>query len=100
MGIETELIALLAFSIVGQSLFARFEIETPPWRKVLKWTLLSLFTLSLHALVGHWALLLPLALGTAGSIFHIVWCRRNGIDPLRATPARRYYQLRGWTWPE
>ena len=23
-----------------------------------------------------------------------------GIDPLRATPRRKYYELRGWTWPE
>ena len=31
-------------------------------------------------------------------VFHFVWCRRHGIDPLRATPRRRYYELRGWTW--
>jgi len=100
MGIEVELVALLAFSIVGQSAFARFEIETPPWRKVLKWTTLCLVTLGLYRAVHHWALLFPLALATAGTTFHIAWCRRNGIHPLRATPARRYYELRGWTWRE
>ena len=30
MGIELELFVLLAFAVLGQSLFARFEIETPP----------------------------------------------------------------------
>ena len=46
------------------------------------------------------AIALPVALGGAGLTFHFVWCQRNGIHPLRATPRRRYYQLRGWTWPE
>ena len=100
MGIELELGALLAFAIVGQSAFARFEIETPVLRKIVKWFSLSGLTLVLYRFVGHWALLLPLALGLAGATFHVVWCKRHGIDPLRATPSRRYYALRGWTWPE
>lgn len=97
MGVELELATLLAFSIVGQSAFARFEIETPPWRKILKWTMMSGLTLLLYRAVHHWALLLPLGMAVAGSTFHIIWCRRNGIDPLRATPSHRYYELRGWT---
>ena len=100
MGIELELAVLLAFAIVGQSSFARFEIETPPLRKILKWFVLSGATLALSRYVGHWALLLPVTMGIAGATFHVVWCRRHGIDPIRATPSRRYYQLRGWTWPE
>jgi hypothetical protein len=100
MGIELELGVLLAFAIIGQSFFARFEIETPAARKVLKWTMLSTLTLLLYRGVGHWALLVPLTLGIAGTTFHVVWCRRNGIDALRATPSRRYYELRGWKWPD
>jgi len=100
VGIELELAILLAFAIIGQSAFARFEIETPPLRKILKWFTLSGLTLALARYVGHWALLVPVTVGLAGSIFHLVWCRRNGIDPLRATPSRRYYALRGWTWSE
>ena len=95
---ELELGALLALSILGQGMFSVFEIETPAWRKVLKWTMLAGLTLGLSRLVGHWALALPLALVVAGSAFHIRWCRRNGIDPIRATPRRRYYELRGWVW--
>lgn len=93
-----ELGVLLAIAIIGQATFAVFEVETPAWRKVLKWTLVSGLTLGLARLVGHWAVLLPIVGGIAGVVGHTVWCRRNGIDPLRGTPRRRYYQLRGWAW--
>jgi hypothetical protein len=99
MGIEFELFVLLAFAVLGQSLFARFEIETPPWRKIVKWFTLIAVTLGLYKVVCHWALAFPVAIGAAGTTFHFIWCRRNGIDPLRATPVRRYYELRGWQWP-
>src|SRR5689334_18427984 len=99
MGINLELSVLLAFSIIGQSSFGRFELETPAWRKILKWFVMTGLTLGIYKLAGHWALLLPLILAIAGTTFHFVWCRKNGIDPIRATPARKYYQLRGWQWP-
>ncbi len=100
MGIELELAVLLACAIVGQSTFAKFEIETPPWRKIMKWTMMSVLTVALYQWIRHWALLLPVGMLLIGSTFHLIWCKRNGIDPIRATPSRRYYQLRGWTWPE
>ena len=99
MGIELELFVLLVFAVLGQSTFARFEIETSPIRKMFKWASLCALTLGLSLVIGHWALLVPVLLGAAGTAFHIVWCRRNGIDPIRATPRRRYYELRGWPWP-
>lgn len=99
MGIELELFVLLIFAVLGQSLFARFEIETPPLRKIVKWFTMIALTLGLYTLIGHWALLVPTIMGVAGTTFHFIWCRRNGIDPLRATPARKYYELRGWPWP-
>ena len=98
MGIELELAVLLAFAIIGQSTFARFEIETPAIRKIVKWFTMVALTLLLYRFVGHWALAVPIGMGAAGTTFHFIWCRRNGIDPIRATPARKYYQLRGWTW--
>jgi hypothetical protein len=98
MGIDLELSTLLVFAVVGQSIFARFEIETPAWRKIVKWFVLAGVTLGIYEFVGHWALLFPLGMAIAGTTFHFIWCRRNGIDPFRATPARRYYQLRGWRW--
>jgi hypothetical protein len=99
MGVELELAVLLAFSVLGQSTFARFEIETPASRKILKWFTMAAITSGLYRVVGHWALLVPIVMGAAGTTFHFIWCRRNGIDPIRATPARKYYELRGWKWP-
>ena len=99
MGVELELAVLLAFAIVGQSSFARFEIETPALRKIFKWGTQAVLTVLLYRVVGHWALILPALIFVAGSTFHVIWCRRNGIDPWRATPHRRYYRLRGWKWP-
>ena len=56
--------------------------------------------MGLFLLAGHWALLFP-ALGVGvGTTFHFVWCRKNGIHPWAATPRRKYYELRGWTWRE
>jgi len=100
MGIRLELVALLLMSILGSGFFAVFEVETPALRKVIKWLTLTGATLLLYLVAGHWSLVLPIAAASAGTIFHVIWCRRNSIHPLRATPRRRYYELRGWTWPE
>lgn len=97
---EIELLVLLGLTIVGPSTFAVFEVETPSWRKILKWTIVCAVTLGLAARVGHWALLFPATAAIAGLAFHWTWCRRHGIDPLHATPRRRYYELRGWRWKE
>ena len=35
-----------------------------------------------------------------GSIVHTVWCKKHSIHPIYATPRRKYYELRGWVWPE
>ena len=100
MDLTPELGTLLGIAIVGPAVFAPFELETAPWRKILKWTMVCAFTLGLAQLVGHWAIGFPVAAGLAGAGFHFAWCRRNGIDPLRGTPRRKYYELRGWMWRE
>ncbi len=100
MGIELELAVLLILQVVGTETFAPFEIETPTWRKILKWLILASITLGLYALIGHWAAAVPVGLGLLGLTFHLIWCKKNGIHPLRATPRRRYYELRGWPWRE
>ena len=100
MGIELELVVLLAIAIAGPAIFAVFEIETPAWRKLLKWVVVCALTLALYRVAGHLALLLPIGLGALGVTAHFVWCRRNGIHPLRATPRRKYYEMRGWAGVE
>src|SRR5262249_38177772 len=96
VGIELELAALLAIAVIGQATFAVFEVETPAWRKILKWSLVVGLTLGLARVAGHWALVLPLAAGMAGVIGHTICGRRHGLDPIRGPPRRRYYDLRGW----
>lgn len=100
MRVELEFGVLFVIAVLGQSTFAVFEVETPAWRKITKSLVVRAATLALYTLVGHWSLLVPTGATAAGGTFHIVWCRRHGIHPIRATPRRRYYELRGWEWPQ
>lgn len=100
IGIELELSVLLTLLLFGAEIFAPFEVETPAWKKIVKWSFTILITLGLYKYIGHWSALVPVVLGLFGLGFHIVWCAKNGIHPIRATPRRRYYELRGWKWHE
>ena len=100
MGVELELYVLLAILILGSSIFAVFEVETARWRKALKLLIVSGGTVALYYAVGHVALVFPVSAAVIGTAFHFWWCRRHGIHPIHATPRRKYYELRGWQWPE
>lgn len=99
-GLTLTLGSLLVTVIIGASHFAIFEIETPRWRKALKWALVSAISIGLSFAIGAWAAAVPLAAGAIGVAFHYSWCAANKIDPVTATPRWRYYELRGWRWPE
>ena len=92
--------AMLLVAILGSSIFAPFEVETPAARKIAKWLIVSTLAAALSFVIGYRAALVPAALGVLGMAFHFGWCVKNGIHPLQATPRRRYYELRGWPWPE
>ena len=100
MGLELELIVLLVVQTLGSAIFARFETETPIWKRLLKWSIMHGGTIGLYFLVGHWSLLFPLAMGVLGGTLHFVVCRKHGFDLINATPRRAYYAFRGWHWPE
>jgi hypothetical protein len=100
MGIELELFMLLVLQLLGTEIFGEFERGTPAGRKVLKWAIVHGLTIGLYFVIGHWALLIAPTLAALGLTVHFAWCGKNGIDPLRATPRRKYYELRGWPWPE
>ena len=100
MDVKLELVVLLVVQLIASSAFARFEVETPALRKIFKWLFMAAATIGLYYVVGHWSLLLPATILILGSTFHIIWCKKNGIDPLKATPKRKYYQLRKWKCEE
>lgn len=92
--------SLLAFLIVATSVFDRFEAETPILKKIAKWSIVSIASLWLSTVVGYWAAAAPIAAGLIGLSVHVGWCLMNRIHPLTAEPRRRYYELRGWRWPD
>ena len=92
-----ELLLLQLFAFV---LFGRFEVETPPARRIIKWLVIYSITAGIYCWQGHWATIVPLLATVPGSIYHFIWCKKNGKDPLKATPRKKYYQLRGWKWEE
>jgi len=100
MDIKLELLILLIVQLLASNLFGHFEIETPAIRKIIKWLSMDAATIGLYYWIGHWTLLLPAIMLTIGTIYHISWCKRNGIDPLKATPRKKYYDLRKWKWQE
>jgi hypothetical protein len=100
MGFELELGILLAIAIAGHAVFAVFEVETPAWRKIAKWSVVTLLTWLLYRAAGHVAVAVPMGSGLLGLTVHFWWCARHHIDPIHALPRRRYYELRGWEWQE
>ena len=100
LGIELELAVLLGMVVVGTEVFAAFEVETPVWKKITKWVIVIAITLGLFPLVGHWSAVVAVTFGLLGLSVHFRWCAKHRIHPFSATPRRRYYDLRGWTWPE
>ncbi len=100
MNFTIELSILLLIQLIGSSSFAVFEVETPALRKILKWLILDVITILLSLWIGHWALVFPSIILIAGILFHFWFCRKNGIDPFDATPRKKYYMLRKWSWKE
>ncbi len=100
MGIKVELAELLVIQLVMTSFFARFEVETRASHKILKWIIIAKITIGLYFMIGHWSTLFPIVVLIPGTIYHFRWCKKNGIDPLKATPRKKYYELRKWKWEE
>lgn len=98
---ETILAILLMLHILGTSIFGKFESETAWWRLTLKWVVILTLAYSLYFYFGTAVTLLVIFFLVLASVtFHVVWCNRNEIHPLKATPRKRYYELRKWKWVE
>lgn len=99
MGIELELAALLVIRTLVHIVFGRFEVESPIRHKLVKWIAVDGGTVALYYLVGHWALAVRVGLFAAATAAHFIACRREGFDPIYATPRRKYYTFKEWDWP-
>jgi hypothetical protein len=98
---EKVYLALFAFHTIGVAIFGRFELESPWWRHIIKWTATFALTYWVATSFGITpALWLIAGLAIAGTVFHIIWCMRNGIHPFKATPRKKYWAIRGWNWSE
>jgi len=85
---------------IGNILFARFEAETPKWRRVVKVILMLAVTRAISAELGRpWSYLFIGVLIGFVLIVHAWWLPRNGINGWTGKPKARYYALRGWRLP-
>lgn len=100
MGIEIELGALLFIQTIFISAFAKFEAETPVIRRIVKWFIIDSIAIALYFFFGNWSMLFIVLSLVPGTIYHFNWCKKNGIHPWKATPRKKYYELRKWEWME
>lgn len=100
LGIELELSFLLIIQTILTIVFAKFEIETPIIKRLIKWLIIDSIVILVYLWIGHWAILVFMILLIPGCIVHFHWCKRHHIDPIKATPRKKLYKLRGWTWIE
>lgn len=93
MGAEWLLSAvLIAVLTTG---FGHFETVRPWWARVTRWLAYLAVTAVIGATAGRpWTFAWILGLPVLGAVFHVIWCRRNGINLLTAEPRDRYEQLR------
>lgn len=95
---ELEWMIAAVFVAVGTTVFGQFEDRSPVWRRLLRWMAFLAVLLAVQLALGRpWTFVWIGGLPLIGTTFHIIWCARNGINPLTAEPRDRYLELRGWT---
>jgi hypothetical protein len=96
LNIYFDLFVAAAFMCLAIILFGKFELGGGIARRLIRAIALIGGTGILSYFLGHWSLLYPMGMGLAGATFHVLWCWKNGIDPLTAEPYDLYKKLRGW----
>jgi L-asparagine transporter-like permease len=86
---------------VGNILFGHWEVETPKWRRLLKFLIVLAVTILLSRTFGRlWAFIFVGILALAALIVHGFWLPwRYGINGWTGEPKEKYYALRGWKYP-
>jgi hypothetical protein len=82
----------------GSTLFGHFEEGATKARRLSRWAAYLGVVALISKTVGRpWTFAYIFGIPVLGTIFHMWWCRRHGIDPITAEPKDEYYRLRGWT---
>lgn len=98
---ENVLLALFIFLSLGIAVFGKFQMDAPWWQLFIKWMAILGVSYLLFINFGETVTYVVFVILISISfIIHFAWCRKNGIHPLKATPRKKYYQLRGWEWKE
>ena len=85
---------------VGNIVFGHWAVETPVWRRLLKFVVILGVTLGISASIGRpWAFGFLGLLGVGVIIIHGWWLPRHGINGWTGEPKEKYYALRGWKYP-
>jgi hypothetical protein len=96
-GVSLEWFFSAAVVAAGTTLFGHFEEGVPKWRRLLRWAAYLGTVAVLSKTAGRpWTFAYIFGLPVVGAVFHFLWCRRHGINPLTAEPKDEYYRLRGW----
>lgn len=78
---------------LGTIFFGHFEELVPKWIRLRKLAFFLGGTAGLSRRYGHRSLWLVTSMAALGGTFHLWWCRKHGIDPIRAEPRDEYNRL-------
>jgi hypothetical protein len=86
-----------ALHALGLVVFGRFVAYDPTPKRVAKVAVFLGLTALVTATLGEtWGLVWVVGMMSLGTILHIWWCRKHGINALTAEPRAKYWELRGW----
>jgi hypothetical protein len=85
------------FLAIATPTMGHFEAGVKPlWVRVVRWLAYLAVAGILGLTVGRpWTWLWLIGLPLVGTIFHVTWCLRHGINPITAEPRDKYLALRG-----
>jgi hypothetical protein len=99
--VHTDVLVALGVSALLVVLFGRFEARVPVSRRVARMGVYLVPAVVVSYTAGSpWTYVWIVGALLPGACFHVVWCRRHGINPLTAEPRDRYLALRGWDHPQ
>ena len=89
------------FLTAGNVLFRHFDPKLPLWRRVMKSAIALAITAAISCRFGHRGVLIAFGIAMLPLIYvHGIWLPRHGVNGWTGEPRKRYYELRGWEWPD